>query len=273
MKKSNENSSIFLNTELQSAYSEKGYCVVKNFCNSEVVNKLLKLYQTNFDTKNGMYVTHTGNDFEKNKQVFQSIFEIIRPDLEKYFTNTQAVLAHFAVKNNKGNNAFLLHQDYNITDEEKHEIAHIWIALGKVSPYNGGMMIIPKSHKHYKTYRSGTFGVNFLPFEKMRNKAIGFDLEAGDAIFYHPSVFHGSKDNLSEKDRLAVIAAVYHKDAPMLYYQKTEKGADVYELTEKDLFSRLYDLAQGELPLGKFVESLAVENVSQEMIMNKIHEQ
>ncbi len=262
---------IFILDEHNRFFSDNGYCVLPKFCSSDVIHQLLKLYSENYNSIDGMYVTHTTNDFKKNKNVCNQIFKILGNNLQLHFTDIKQVLAHFAVKNKNGNNFFNLHQDYSIVEEQKFGIAHIWIALNDINSNNGGLMLIPKSHKIFNNYRSGTFGINFISHKAVEKKIINFDIKAGDAIIYHPAVFHGSPENNSGQDRIAVIAAVANVNATLCYFQKTSDGVEVYELTEEDIFGRLSDLAQGKIPKGKFLRKESQQNtIGEEIILERI---
>jgi hypothetical protein len=80
------------------------------------------------------------------------------------------------------------------------------------------------------------------------------EANAGDVVLYHPALFHGSVENFSKEDRLAVVAAITNSHACSVYHHRVNNEVLLYELTEEDLNSRLDDLAKGDSPLGHVIK-------------------
>lgn len=244
---------LFIDNHLNLSYHDDGFVILKDFCAEVEIQQLVQIYDDNYLTIDGMYVTHTTNDLKKNKSVAEQIFGVLKHNIRKHFRDYKEILAHFAVKKSYGDNYFKLHQDYSIVDESKYGIAHIWIALNDVNVDNGALMLVPGSHNLFNNYRSGTFGVNFISSDEIQNHITSFNLIKGDAVVYHPAIFHGSPNNNTSKDRIAVIAAITNISSEICYFQKNANEIEVYELTEQDIFSRLPELAQGQIPKGKLL--------------------
>lgn len=116
-----------------------------------------------------------------------------------------------AVKAGGGGGVFDYHQDNNYT---QHDPAvgslNIWVALVDMTPENGCLRVIPKSHLHGQ-----------LPAEEMadghrRLKVDEKDLfplrmRAGDAVAFTRWTVHGSGPNNTDKARVG-YALQYHRD-------------------------------------------------------------
>jgi len=242
---------IFSDYSQQISYIKNGFTEIRNAIPQDIIIRLRELYLREYTTQPGMFVTHTTNDFNKNLEVSNAIFQEIRGIAEKYFSNTKTVISHFAVKQAGGENVFDLHQDWSIIDEAKYAIAHLWIPLVDTDSENGTLCFVPGSHIAFESYRSGSCGINFLPLDSLNEKVMSPSLKTGDILVYHPAIFHGSSSNKASSDRIAVIAAVAHQDAQLLYYHQTNDDIEVYKLEQTDVFGRLPQLAKGALPGGE----------------------
>lgn len=247
---------LLKNEALNNFYCMKGYVVLPDVLNADEIAELRSYYTSNFNTGEGMFVSHTGPDYNRNKQTSEKIYSIQQRGLNEYLMPHKQMVSLFAAKRPGGNNAFRLHQDWCIVDESKYAVAQIWIALADLTANEGTLIAVPGSHLYFHNQRSGSLGIKFLEHDERFNTVIKtFEVKAGTAVVYHPSLFHGSLDNHSTADRLATITAVCHPDATRLYYHKNGDTLQTYELSDEDLFSRLEPLAQGALPKGKLLET------------------
>jgi ectoine hydroxylase-related dioxygenase (phytanoyl-CoA dioxygenase family) len=251
---------IFINKKVWEEFIQEGYVLIENIVSQNVIEHLQKIYLNNYESKEGMYVTHTTSDYQKNFKISTTIFEILSDVISNIFFDEKKNIAHFAIKKANSENTFDLHQDWSIVDEKKYPIAHMWIPLQNTNKDNGTLTLIPRSHILTRKYRSGSCGINFLPRNILYEKALSIDVRKGDILIYHPALFHGSPSNQTATDRVSVIAAITHKNAPLIYYHKSGDKIIIYELNEKDLFSRLYELAQGMTPSGNQISVIDYKN-------------
>lgn len=94
-----------------------------------------------------------------------------------------------------------------------------WIALQDTDLSNGGMMVVPGSHKWGLIPGSNTFFVQdmdklketySLPGREWKEEACV--LEAGQVSFHHALTFHGSGPNRTDAPRLSIVAHYMPKD-------------------------------------------------------------
>ena len=232
-----------------------GFCTLTVFDNNEI-EQLQTLYQNNFgnqDVKN-LYATHNSNPIDQSLQVSTQIQKIVTDKLLQVFPDYTYFTGHFMVKAANANHEFALHQDWNIVDESKYKSYQIWVPLQPTYPANGGMFVVPYSHRFFNNYRSGSFDIPRIAFAP-GFKPIVTDLEvpSGDILIYQNALFHGSYGNTTGDNRVVVIANFVEKRAPTYYFHKsaTDGLAELYPITGETLIRNLPQLEKGGLP-GSF---------------------
>lgn len=105
------------------------------------------------------------------------------------------------------------HQDIRYWSFERAELVSTWIALGRERAVNGGLKVIPGSHRltlsdaHYDEAR-------FLRTEREDNAAliataVDVELEPGDVLFFHCRLFHAAGSNRTDLPKLSLVFT-YH---------------------------------------------------------------
>lgn len=101
------------------------------------------------------------------------------------------------------------HRDIRYWSFERPELITAWLALGSETPENGGLKVIPGSHRmHFDTERLDD--ARFLRTGITDNQAlierhINVDLQAGDVLFFHCSIFHAADRNRTETTKFSVV--------------------------------------------------------------------
>lgn len=242
---------IFKNPDLQHSITENGFVVIDANLNREVdqlhayISNHFKFPSSNF------YYSLLENSFEQNKRL-QSIFKEILGDFyETHFSDYRTRTESFLAKPRNTNEELLLHQDWCYTDEKNHIAYNIWIPLQDVTQTNGAMFFLPGSHLWFNNLRSGsllTGRIRTLDLPKHQIQAI--PLKKGQAIIFHPAVFHGSYPNFSNQNRLIATATLFQKDSPFLYYHQSEtkNEVSVFRLADDAFLKELPILAIGGKP-------------------------
>jgi phytanoyl-CoA hydroxylase len=94
----------------------------------------------------------------------------------------------------------------------------IWIALDDSDPANGGLRVIPGSHRlnavalHPNAATPSLFGVEMDPTLVDETLAVDVPLRAGDLSVHHPQLIHGSGPNRSDRPRRAL--AIRYRGVP-----------------------------------------------------------
>lgn len=230
---------------------ELGFCSFKLFDDAEIA-ALKNLYREHFGTKemSDMYSSHNSNPVEKSRAINNAIKEITSKKTDAVFPGYDFFIGHFVVKAAGTENVFSLHQDWNIVDERKFKSYQIWIPLQLTYPKNGGLFVLPGSHKFFYNYRSGSYGIPVIPFdENIEALVTNIIAPAGNVVAYQNGLFHGSHPNPSNEDRIAVIVNVVEKNAPLYFFQKNEakNNTDLYSITGETLIKHLPQLEKGNV--------------------------
>ncbi len=123
-----------------------------------------------------------------------------------------------------------------------------WTALEKATRENGCLAVVPGSH-HGELLPHGNMDwdyVNIAYFGALEVGAhpdrIHLEMEAGDTVFFHPKVLHGSGRNQSNGFRRAISS--HYAAAECAYPEGVDQGG-----------ARRYRLVQGEIKQGGILDS------------------
>lgn len=98
------------------------------------------------------------------------------------------------------------HQDAHYWPLEPMEVVTAWFAVTESVPQNGGVRMIPGSHKsglqRHAAKREDHLLLNRVdPAAVDESEAIDIELAAGDISLHHPLLIHGSEPNTSDRWR------------------------------------------------------------------------
>ena len=226
-----------------------GFCTFPVFGKSEIA-QLFHLYQDNFGDKqiNSLYASHNSNPVEKGLLVNREIKKIVSEKLQTIFPNYDYFVGHFMVKGEHVSKEFPLHQDWNIVDESKFKSYQVWIPLQLTYPANGGMFVVPGSHKFFNNFRSGSYGKPLIPFdEKFKPIVSDVIVPAGNVLFYQNALFHASHGNTTGEKRITAIVNIVEKKAPTYYFHKniSKNVTELYSINGETLIQNLPLLEKG----------------------------
>jgi ectoine hydroxylase-related dioxygenase (phytanoyl-CoA dioxygenase family) len=173
------------------------------------------------------------------------------PALEKSFDDFNFFMGGFMVKEANNPNELRLHQDWNIVDESQYTSYQIWIPLDLSYPGNGGMFVLPGSHRFYQNYRSGSYGIPDVNTDEIiRSYVVDMIIPPGQALVFHNSLFHASYPNGSPKNRISAIISIYKKEAPLTYCHKNAENncTEIYGITPEIFLTSLNTLENGGVP-------------------------
>lgn len=101
------------------------------------------------------------------------------------------------------------HEDVRYWSFDRPELVSVWLALGDEFSENGGMFLIPGTHKaRFDRGRldAALFLRTDLPEnEDVINSAIGADLQAGDVMFFHCKTYHAAGMNTTDQIKRSVV--------------------------------------------------------------------
>lgn len=210
------------------AYHNDGYVVLKKFCTDAEIDRLYTTAlqddamrknaldlndQTGKKTRLSLWFT-PGNDvfgyLTRSERMVQASAQLLDSD---------APVCHFhsklMQKEPRVGGAWEWHQDYGYWYKNQFlfpdQLLSVMIALTKANKENGCLQVIKGSHKMGRV-NHGFAGEQVGADMVMVNNALQTmelvycELEAGDALFFHPNLLHRSEANLSEHPRWSIIS-------------------------------------------------------------------
>lgn len=127
--------------------------------------------------------------------------DLLGDDLDLYFTSTMT-------KTDGRNAAVDWHQDI-IYDPKRYDKRFLcWTSVTQSSPENGGLFVIPGSHRRgiLPHHPSPSFENDLAATGIDDAEAVAMHLDAGDILVMAPYLVHGSPENPSSGDRMALMA-------------------------------------------------------------------
>lgn len=246
-------------TDYAKALNEMGFCVAPLFTLQQI-EQLQALYNDfSINSKvSGLIASHSKTPAEQSLEISNSIHRILAPSLQQWFSGFKFFLGGFMVKEANTEKEFPLHQDWNITDESRYTTYQIWIPLELSSPYNGGIFVLPGSHRFFQNNRSGSYGMPRVDTDDaLRELSVDMIIPPASALVYHNSLFHASYPNRTNQNRASVIINVYQEDAVLEYAHKNSANntTEKYAIDTVSFLSNLNTFEQGKVPAAFNISS------------------
>jgi ectoine hydroxylase-related dioxygenase (phytanoyl-CoA dioxygenase family) len=234
----------FKDPQLEQEINENGYVVIPGFLPEEDVQKLLAVYRGSHNERvigcwNSLYDLPTGSGAELSAE----ITAVAKPHLAKLFDNWQFPIALFIVKNPGQEHASLVHRDDTMHNEDEVQYRQCWVPLVDLTPENGALYMVPRSHKLFTDSRP-MFAK--WPYENLRPRLekefVTLYAKAGDLIVYLDKTLHGSYKNVGSETRPVFQGGIMHKDAVPLYtrYVAERNEVDIYQVDPEFFFNKEY---------------------------------
>jgi phytanoyl-CoA hydroxylase len=108
------------------------------------------------------------------------------------------------------------HQDIRYWRFDEPELVSVWLALGSETPANGGLLLIPGSHKldlPPGRLDAALFLRNDIADnEALINAAVPAELSAGDVLFFHCQTFHAAGQNDTDSVKKSLVYTYHCED-------------------------------------------------------------
>ena len=112
------------------------------------------------------------------------------------------------------------HRDFRYWAFEQDDLVSSWLALGRETPENGGLWLVPGSHRAAlgpEAFDAAKFFRSDLPANaELISTAYSPVLEAGDVVFFHCNTLHSAGRNTTTDIKLSLVYT-YHSanNAPL----------------------------------------------------------
>ena len=112
--------------------------------------------------------------------------------------------------------ATLWHQDIRYWRFDQPELISVWLALGDENIENGGMQLIPGSHR-LNLGRGNYDAAYFLrqdleSNQEMISSAVAADMSKGDVLFFHCGTLHAAGRNNTEQVKTSLVFTYHARD-------------------------------------------------------------
>lgn len=245
---------IFSDTKLQSHYDEHGYVVVQLF-DKKIIEALLDAYnKLDNQSLTPFHSTLHNTDILYRKAVYKSIVEIAGDKICSVFLNPWIITSSFVVKEAHEESHVVIHQDWNLTDENLLPGFNAWFPLVNTNEHNGALYILPGSHKARQIYR-GTNTNNPLEYcsHININHLKKIELLAGEVIIYDVRLLHGSPPNKSNSPRIACAVGVVPKESELIHFKFDDHQNSLIEYVVNSDFYFNYN------PSAEFFSTLKIK--------------
>lgn len=226
---------VFKDQANQEKLNNEGF-VILDFLTLEEVGHLLNFFtETHPQGVSGFYTSTFAKDTDYRKKVDEEIRKIMQRGLENYFSDYRVHCGSFIAKGADEKSKLKLHQDMSLVDESTYTGINIWIPLVDLSPNNGAIELLPRSHRIFKTYRGASLPDIYDGIEETVHSYMKpLYLKAGQSVVFDQSIIHYSPANKSGYVRPVINTFITHKDASIkiCYWDKTRP--DAIEIFDQD---------------------------------------
>lgn len=228
---------VIKDKDLAKTIHEKGYAVVP-FLSSSQLEEVHAFYKKEHHLKvenGGMFYSLYSKDLEYRKRIHHTLGNIFNPLLEARFVDYKNIVNTFITKLSGPESEFYTHQDTTALDEFKYSPLSIWIPLQDMTPENGALAVIEKSHWFFSPYRGVSFPFPYARInETLRHYLTPLYIKAGEAVIFDSRLIHNSMPNLSGTDRLVALCGVFPKSAEFLNCYKSKDPGSKIEVFKHD---------------------------------------
>lgn len=239
----------FAVADLQDRLARDGYAVVETFITAEEVGQLLEAFRAHdCAAHHGAWsASMFSSDVEYRAAVNRAIIDVLTPRATLLLPEYRFCICNFLVKeaNQPAEGVVQVHQDPSFVDEDQFSSVGVWIPLVDTDMSNGGIAVLPGSHRWNSGPRSfGGWSPYWQLSAQMLEQAQPLQIRAGSALVFSQKLFHGSPTNRSEATRVSAAALLVSKEAPLrCYYADPETPRHLAVFEVDDLFYTRYPYA------------------------------
>jgi hypothetical protein len=222
---------IFNSPMLQQQFEEVGYVIVDLISKHEIQNLEADFLNYASAENSKAFTTWAVNEYDFKKDIDSIIKKYFAPPSEKIFSRHVPFWGNFMIKNTDPKNILPLHADWSYVDESADISLNLWVPLTDTNEMNGGLCVVPGSHKVVNQIR----GVNLYRFYAPNAGDIihaygkQLNVKCGQGVIYDHRLLHYSLVNYSGKDRRAATLIFVPKDRQLLHYFSEIEGGEIAE--------------------------------------------
>lgn len=222
---------IFKDNKLNHKFLNNGYCFSDVFSSLEIdeIKEKITLLETkkqDNDWLNSNYNLSFFSDDEKfRKLVFKELNDLIKPKIDQYVEGYKTLIVNVFHKEKNGGEV-PVHQNWTFVDEKKYRSLSVWIPLCDVSRKNGGLEVVPGSHKFLSQFRGPNIPWQFeylIPVLKEKYLK-PFCFKKGSIGFIDDAILHWSSPNDTDEIRSAIQLIMIPEETEAIHYFSKERS-------------------------------------------------
>lgn len=230
-------------------FDRDGYVCPIRVLSDEEVARILKHYHAHVERNKDRLATMKPNqtyqvfsethfamkwvyDIARNPRILDAVEKIIGPNILAWNTNWFSKMP--------GDKAYVgWHQDGTYWQLSPVKVVTAWVALMPSTMNNGGLMIVPGTHKHPMMAQKETYEPNNalsrgqeMAVAVDESQAVCLSLQPGEMSLHHIWIVHGSKANTSTTPRIGIairyVSTEVQQDSPSKPLALLVRGKDTY---------------------------------------------
>lgn len=208
--------SVLKDKKLRKSIHEQGFHKM-NLLDSKALSLLKEIYRSEhqFEVKEGgMFYSLYSRDKAYRMRVHTAISEVLEPVLNEHFSAYKNVVNFFITKLPGASSEFYVHQDATGLDEFNFSPLTLWVPLDDITPQNGALTLIEKTHWFFSPFRGVSIPFPFKNINETIKRYLNpVYLKAGEALLFDNRLVHSSMENSSKKERVAIVCGIFPKEA------------------------------------------------------------
>jgi hypothetical protein len=182
------------------------------------------------------------DDLALRAEMIERAGAVVLPKLRPWFVDgTQFLASGLQVKPPSPQSALNPHQDSSLVDEHVWPGIYAWIPLVHTDVRNGGLHVVPGSHRFGNAQRTLQVPWQFEGHEELLwRHSVPLEVPAGGVVFFDSALIHSSPPNQSGELRFALNNFARPAGAPLLHWiideQTTPGMVDVFEIDRSFLY-------------------------------------
>lgn len=216
-----------------------GYAVVEDLLTPADVERLLEIFRSlDCPAQHGEWsASMFSSDPGYRVAVDRAISDVLVARAATLLPGYRSRTCNFLVKEPQvtAGGVVQIHQDPTFVDEERYWSLGIWAPLVDTDESNGGIAVLPGSHRWNDGPRS--FG-GWSPYAsmtaRMLQEALPVRIRAGSALVFSQKLFHGSPPNRSRATRVSAASLLVSEGAPLRCYYANPALPQHLEVFEVD---------------------------------------
>lgn len=236
MPSTNLDSPLLIDERQHAEILEKGFTVVP-FLDPEEVQALLALHAETHATVPYDFYVSALDPYELRRRICEGIASVLSSKLNRLFPGYRLFLASFVTKKaNSTHGKLQPHQDYSLTEQDKHTALNVWVPLCDVNVQNGCMRMVAYSQRFNHicaTSMNPSVYSNLIP-ELEAHFLTDVPMTAGEALIFDARVLHATGENETPRERPAILFSLVPSDAQTLLYFWNHDVPERIEVYEAD---------------------------------------